>query len=215
MKQVRKKVQVKPNSTREKILHSIKELHSTTVDQLAQSAGVSPVTVRHHLNALLADGSIIATPVRRSVGRPHFTYSLSQAGEELFPKNYFRLSNLLLEELRERFSPEIVESIFNAVADRIAVENSAQFEGLPFEDRLDFLVNLLGEEGFMSRWEKTNDGYQLTEFGCPWLAIGEAHSEVCSFDKKLIKTVLDTDFQQSGCMLNGDSCCQFKIKAPV
>lgn len=215
MKQVRKKVQVKSNTTREKILHSIKELHSTTVEELAESAGVSPVTVRHHLNALLAKGSIVATPVRRSVGRPHFAYSLSEAGEELFPKNYFRLSTLLLEELRDRFSTEVVESIFNGVANRIASQNSTQFEGLPFEERLDFLVNLLEEEGFMSRWEKTAEGYRLTEFGCPWLSIGEAHSEVCSFDKELIKTVLDTDFKQSGCMLSGDPCCQFNIKAPV
>ena len=215
MKQVRKKVQVKSNTTREKILHSIKQLHSTTVEQLAESAGVSPVTVRHHLNALLADGSIESTTVKRSVGRPHYTYSLSDAGEELFPKNYFRLSTLLLAELRDRFSAEVVSDIFNGVANRIVDENSDKFEGLPFEQRLDFLVDLLEEEGFMASWEKNGDGYQLKEYGCPWLSIGESHSEVCSFDKKLIKSVLKTNFKQSSCMLNGDSCCQFSISAPV
>ena len=202
-------------NTRETILHKIKELHTATVDNLAEAADVSPVTVRHHLNALLADGSIEATPVRRSVGRPHMTYSLSEAGEELFPKNYFRLSTLLLEEIRDRFSPEVVTSIFNGVANRIANDNSERFEGLSFEGRLDFLVTLLEEEGFMARWEKNGDGYQLTEFGCPWLSIGEAHSEVCSFDKELIQSVLQTRFQQNSCMLNGDSCCQFNIMAPV
>ena len=202
-------------NTRETILHTIKELHSSTVEVLAEAAGVSPVTVRHHLNALLADGSIEATPVKRNVGRPHYTYSLSDAGEELFPKNYFRLSTLLLAELRDRFSPEVVTEIFNGVANRIVSENSGRFEGLPFEKRLDFLVELLEEEGFMASWEKNGDGYQLKEFGCPWLSIGEAHSEVCSFDKELIKSVLKTNFKQSSCMLNGDSCCQFSIAAPV
>ena len=141
------------------------------MEKLAEAADVSPVTVRHHLNALLADGSIEATPVRRSVGRPHMTYSLSQAGEELFPKNYFRLSTLLLEEIRDRFSPDVVTSIFNGVANRIANDNSERFEGLSFEGRLDFLVTLLEEEGFMARWEKNGDGYQLTEYGCPWLSM--------------------------------------------
>lgn len=202
-------------NTRDTILHKIKEMHTATVDNLAEAADVSPVTVRHHLNALMAEGSIEATPVRRSVGRPHITYSLSEAGEELFPKNYFRLSTLLLEELRDRFSPEVVTSIFNGVANRIVLQNSGQFEGLPFEERLDFLVELLSKEGFMSRWEKNGDKYQLTEFGCPWLSIGEVHSEVCSFDKKLIDSILQTKFQQSSCMLNGDSCCQFSITAPV
>ena len=201
-------------NTRETILHKIKEQHSTTVEKLAEAADVSPVTVRHHLNALLADGSIEATPVRRSVGRPHMTYSLSEAGEELFPKNYFRLSTLLLEEIRDRFSPDVVTSIFNGVANRIANDNSERFEGLSFEGRLDFLVTLLEEEGFMARWEKNGDGYQLTEYGCPWLSIGEAHSEVCSFDKELINSVLKTRFQQNSCMLKGDPCCQFNIAAP-
>ena len=202
-------------NTRETILHKIKEQHSITVEKLAEAADVSPVTVRHHLNALLADGSIEATPVRRSVGRPHMTYSLSEAGEELFPKNYFRLSTLLLEEIRDRFSPDVVTSIFNGVANRIANDNSERFEGLSFEGRLDFLVTLLEEEGFMARWEKNGDGYQLTEYGCPWLSIGEAHSEVCSFDKELINSVLKTGFEQNSCMLKGDPCCQFKIAAPV
>lgn len=202
-------------NTRDTILHKIKELHSTTVDALAEAADVSPVTVRHHLNALLADGSIEAQTVRRSVGRPHMTYSLSDAGEELFPKNYFRLSTLLLEEIRERFSPDVVRSIFNGVANRIANDNSERFKGLSFEGRLDFLVTLLEEEGFMARWEKNGDDYQLTEFGCPWLSIGETHSEVCSFDKELIHSVLQTRFQQHSCMLKGDSCCTFNIAAPV
>ena len=202
-------------TTRDTILHKIKELHTATVDDLAEVVGVSPVTVRHHLNALLADGNIEATAVRRSVGRPHMTYSLSQAGEELFPKNYFRLSTLLLEEIRDRFSPQEVKSIFNGVANRIATDNSERFEGLSFEGRLDFLVTLLKEEGFMAKWEKNGDGYQLTEFGCPWLSIGETHSEVCSFDKELIQSILQTRFQQSSCMLDGGSCCQFNITAPI
>ncbi len=202
-------------NTRDKILHTIKEAHSTTVDDLANAAGISPVTVRHHLNALLADGSIMATPVKRAVGRPHYTYSLSEAGEELFPKNYFRLSTLLLEELRNRFSPEVVKEIFNGVANRIVDQNSSRFTGLNFEQRLDFLVELLEEEGFMSRWEKDGDQYQLIEFGCPWLSLGESHAEVCSFDKELIKNILKTNFHQSSCMINGDSCCQFTIAAPA
>ncbi len=202
-------------NTRETILHTIKELHSSTVEDLAEAAGVSPVTVRHHLNGLLADGSIVSTTVKRSIGRPHLTYSLSEAGEELFPKNYFRLSTLLLQELRDRFSAEVVTEIFNGVANRIVDENSDRFSGLSFEDRLDFLVKLLEEEGFMASWEKNGDGYQLKEYGCPWLSIGETHAEVCSFDKELIKNVLKTNFKQSSCMLNGDSCCQFTIAAPT
>ena len=44
-------------------------MHRATVDDLAAAADVSPVTVRHHLNGLMADGLIESDSVRRKVGR--------------------------------------------------------------------------------------------------------------------------------------------------
>ena len=58
------------NNTRDTILQAIKSTPQITVDGLAQAADISPVTVRHHVNALLAEGLIEAESVRRKVGRP-------------------------------------------------------------------------------------------------------------------------------------------------
>jgi predicted transcriptional regulator len=41
-----------------------------SVDQIAKSLGIKPVTVRHHLNVLKAGGMIEAEEVRGKVGRP-------------------------------------------------------------------------------------------------------------------------------------------------
>ena len=59
--------QTKKRTTREVILHSIKSSPHATVEELAEAADISPVTVRHHLNALLAAGAIEAASVRRKV----------------------------------------------------------------------------------------------------------------------------------------------------
>lgn len=201
-------------STRETILNTIKALHETTIDDLAEAASVSPVTVRHHINALLADGTIESRTVRRKIGRPHHVYSLSEAGEELFPQKYYRLSNLLLEELKMRFEPEEVSDIFDSVVKRIVDAHEPQYKSLPFEDRLDYVVTLLGEEGFLAKWEKDGDGYRLIEYGCPYISIGETHTEVCGFDKGLIVSVLNTAVEQHSCMLAGDRCCEFAIALP-
>ena len=201
-------------STREKILHTIKTEHEVTVDDLAVAADVSPVTVRHHLNALQADNLVTVQTVRRSVGRPHYVYSLSDAGQELFPQKYYQLSSRLIDQLKQRFSPEVVTELFNGVASRIMAEHQGKFEHLPFEDKLTYLTDLLSEEGFLAEWEKTEDGYRLIEYSCPYLSVGEEHSEVCGFDRNIILGVLQTEIQQHSCMVEGDSCCQFTIPAP-
>lgn len=202
-------------TTREKILHTIKSLHTATVGELAEAADVSPVTVRHHLNALQANGKIEAEAIRREIGRPHYVYSLSEAGEELFPQKYFRLSSRLLEELKRQFAPEQVSEIFNGVVQTMIAEHRGQYERLPFEDKLDYLVGLLNQEGFLAKWEKVDDHYQLIEYSCPYQSIGESHTEVCTFDKGLILNVLESPVQQHSCMLQGDSCCEFTITPKI
>ena len=206
----------KKKSTRNVILHALKSSPNLTVDQLGETAGISPVTVRHHLNSLQADGLLVATKVRRKVGRPHFVYSLSETGYELFPKKYARLSSRLIQELKDQFSPEVVTQLFANVVQRIVEEQQTSFEDLPFEGKLDFVVKLLSEEGFLAKWEKQQDGtYHIVESSCPYMSVGQTHDEVCSFDHGLIVAVLDTPVIQNSCMLEGDNCCQFSIVPPV
>ncbi|MCB8943330.1 MAG: hypothetical protein H6658_06220 [Ardenticatenaceae bacterium] len=198
-------------STREVILHTIKSTPEPTIEVLAEAADVSPVTVRHHVNGLLADGLIEATAVRRKVGRPYFVYTLSQQGQELFPKRYVRLTSRLLDELKTRLPDDMVAEIFKGVVQGIIADHAGEFENLPIERKLDYLVEILGDEGFLSNWEKTADGYKLTEYSCPYISVGHEHNEVCTFDKELMLTVLQTPIQQHSCMLEGAACCEFSV----
>ncbi len=202
-------------STHDVILEAIKQANEATVDQLAVTADVSPVTVRHHLNTLQAEGLLETKSIRRKVGRPYYVYSLSDKGHELFPQRYVRLSSRLLDELKERFSEATVVEIFNNVVYKIADEHRSQFEGRSFEKRLDFLVDLLADEGFLATWELTDDGYRLTEYSCPYFSIGQKHSEVCTIDTQLVQIVLDTEIVQHSCMLEGDSSCQFEFSVSL
>lgn len=201
----------KKRTTRDVILHAIKQVPQSTVEELAEAADVSPVTVRHHLNALQADGTIEATSIRRKVGRPYYVYSLSERGQELFPKRYVRLTSRLLDEMKGRLSQEVLDEIFSGVVDTVLEEHRGEFEHLSLEERLDYLVKLLSDEGFLSTWERTADGYRLVEYSCPYLSIGSTHSEVCSFDRRLMNGVLQLHVHQNSCMLHGANCCQFTI----
>ncbi len=199
-------------STRDTILQTIKAQPKANVDALAEAANVSPVTVRHHLNALQANGLIELESVRRKVGRPYYVYSLSEKGQELFPKRYVRLTSRLLDEMKLHLPSEAFQDVLSNVVNGVLDDHRGEFEHLDIEDRLDYLVKLLADEGFLAHWEKTEGGYLLTEFSCPYISLGETHSEICSMDKELIINVLDVPVQQNSCMLDGESCCEFLIK---
>lgn len=198
-------------STRDLILHSIKSTPQVTIEELALVADVSPVTVRHHLNTLQADGLIEVASVRRKVGRPYYVYSLSEQGQELFPQRYFSLTNRLLDELKTRLPETVVNDIFIGVVKSLINDHKTEFESLTFEERLNYVIELLAEEGFLARWERTDQGYQIIEYSCPYISVGQKHQEVCTFDKELMLTVLDVPIQQHSCMLNGDDCCHFSM----
>ena len=145
-------------STRDLILHALKASAQCKIEVLADEADVSPVTVRHHLNALQAEGLIEVESVRRKVGRPYYVYTLSEEGQELFPQRYFSLTTRLLDELKNRLPDEMVSDIFAGVVKSLIDEHKEDFAQLPFEQRLNYVIELLAEEGFMAQWEKTENG---------------------------------------------------------
>jgi len=202
-------------STREVILDAIKQSNEATVESLAIAADVSPVTVRHHLNSLQAESLLQTRSVRRKVGRPYYVYSLSDKGHELFPQRYMSLSSRLLDELKVQFPSGTVDELFNGVVHQIVDDNRKDFEGLSVERRLDFLVKLLAEEGFLASWELSGDKYILTEYSCPYFSVGQRHDEVCTLDRQLVQIILDTEVEQESCMLHGDSQCQFTFNMPI
>ena len=121
-------------STRDTILHALKSSNQATVEALAEIANVSPVTVRHHLNSLQADGLIEVDSVRRKVGRPYYVYSLSESGHELFPHKYVRLTNRLLDELKATLPPEQVNQLFQGVVQSILEEHKGDLKRCPLRN---------------------------------------------------------------------------------
>lgn len=196
-------------STREIILDAIKQSNEATVESLANVADVSPVTVRHHLNSLQAEGLLETRSIRRKVGRPYYVYSLSDQGHELFPQRYMRLSSRLLDELKANFPAGTVDIIFDNVVQQIVDDHRKDFDHLSVEQRLDYLVGLLADEGFLATWESSDDKYVLIEYSCPYYSVAQKHDEICTLDRRLVQIVLDTDVEQESCMLHGDSRCQF------
>jgi predicted ArsR family transcriptional regulator len=200
------------HTTREHILHSVKARTQITIAELADELGISPVSVRHHIAALQADGLVQAAEVRRGVGRPHLEYSLTAAAHERFPAKYLQFSERLLDELKSSLPPDAIEAIFTRMAEGMVADYHQRLEGQPLEQKMELLVEMLGAEGFMAKWNRTGETISLTEYNCPYVRIGQRHPEICTIDQTVISQVLSADVEKTNCVLHGAEHCVFVIR---
>ena len=199
-------------STKDKILQTLLRHPKITINELAEAVEINPISVRHHLTNLQMEGLIEAAEVRHGVGRPRLVYSLTQDGMERFPTKYLRLTTRLLAQMKETMPAPVVAKLFNQIAEDLASEYSSQIQGLSMEERLEFVKELLAQEGFTVEWEKKGSEYQIHEISCPYYQIGIAHPEVCTVDQTLISKMLALPANKVQCILDGGSHCTYVVQ---
>lgn len=200
------------NSTRERILQSLLHHPRSTINVLADEVGINPISVRHHLTNLQAEGLISAAEERHGVGRPRLVYSLTEDGLERFPTRYLRLTTRLLSQMKEQLPQPMVSDMFKQVATSLAAEHEQQLNGLSVEERLNVMKELLGDEGFVVEWEKKDKDYLIHEITCPYLQVGHVHPEVCIVDQTLISKMLAVPANKIQCILSGAAHCTYIVK---
>lgn len=198
--------------TRDEILRSLKTRGGVTVLELSEMVGVSAVTVRHHLNSLQADKLVEARAERRSVGRPHHIFFLTDAGEELFPKQYLGLTRRLLDQMKSSLPSETVSRLFEHMAEDIIAKHQHRLRGRSQDERMEILVEILEEEGFMVTWKKEKNTYRIIEHNCPYRNLGNDHPDICTLDQTLITSILEAPIRKTSCLLKGDSSCTYVVQ---
>jgi predicted ArsR family transcriptional regulator len=199
---------------RHDILHIIREKGQSDVTELSRALGLSPVTVHYHVNVLQREGLLEITPVRNGVGRPRNVFTLRPEALDQFPQSYHRLSDRLLDTLKTRLSETELLEVFEKMADEIAAEHAALLQGKSLEQKIEALIDVLGEEGFMSKLEKTGaNDFVLTQVSCPYQYVVARHPEVCELDLRLMNVALGTPVKREACLAHGDTVCTFHISA--
>jgi len=200
-------------STKDRILDTLHRKPRITINELAETVGINAISVRHHLTNLTAEGLIAAEEERHGVGRPRLMYSLTQDGMERFPTKYLRLTTRLLAQMKESMPAPAVAKLFSQVAEEMAKEYSEQIKDMSMEERLNFVKEMLAQEGFTVEWEKKGKEYQIHEITCPYYQIGVAHPEVCTVDQTLISRMLALPAQKVQCILDGSAHCTYVVNA--
>ena len=200
--------------TRQEILEYLREKGTADVNELAETLGLSPVTIHYHVNVLQRDGLLESKAVRQGVGRPRNVFTLRDSAFDKFPQGYHRLSDRLLEVLKSRMTEADLHALFEGIGAEIAAEHAMNLQGRPLEKKIELVIDLLGEEGFMSRLEKIGaDQFILTQVNCPYQYVATRHPEVCELDLQLMNSALGTEVTRGACVANGDAVCTFHIQS--
>jgi DeoR family suf operon transcriptional repressor len=200
-------------STREFVLKALLTRQRCTLNELADVVGISPISMRHHIARLEAEGLVTSEEERHGVGRPRMVYHLTETGLEHFPTRYVRLTLRLLEQLKETVPPAVVNNLFTQMAKNLAndMKSQSDMHNLSLEERLKKMQVFLEREGFTINWERQGNQYLIQEVNCPYFHVGQSHPEVCAVDQTLISAALSVPAEKVKCILNGDSICTYVV----
>jgi predicted ArsR family transcriptional regulator len=208
-------------TTRQTILSIVRRRREATVDELTKELGLAPATIRRHLDILARDALVDVTQVRRKTGRPHYSFSLSEKGQDLFPKQYSRITSRLIEEIialrpdetSGKNGRELADIVFERMAHRLAQRIAPRIHGSALAERVRATAEALAEEGIAFDVERGGDGYLLVGHGCPCPRTGERGSQVCAHDQRLLSLLLGADVSSvEPASLGQDAYCAYRVR---
>jgi DeoR family transcriptional regulator, suf operon transcriptional repressor len=199
-------------STRRKILDHIKRQDSASSEQIAGALGITASATRQHLSALTADGLIQYQIQRSGPGRPTHRYSLTGAGDALFPRNYVDLTNELLSYIEED-DAELLARVFDKRGLARLARAQVRVNGLAFPEKVAMVARILDEDGYLADFTELADGsFRLTEHNCAVLAIAQRYQHACRTEIEFLQALLpEADVVRVAHRLKSGHICSYEI----
>lgn len=188
--EAQKKPGVVPN--RQAILLLLKEQGPRDSETLAAQLGISAMAVRQHLYVLRTEGLVTYQQEQRAIGRPAKMWCLTPEAGSKFPDAHAGLSVNLLSAVEETFGEDGVKRIISRCAEHQIETYRSRIparDSLP--NRLQALVTLRNEEGFMAELQRQPDGsFLLIQNHCPISAAAKECRKLCDSEMEVLRAIL-------------------------
>lgn len=182
-------------------------------DGLARELGISRAAVQQHIASLEGSNLVEAGAYNKTGGRPVRLYTITEAGINLFPKQYSWFSELVLEDIRETQGDDGLAEFMSRLGARTGNSLKPQIEGFSDKEKANFLIKTMRDMGYQASLQHhANDAAEsISACNCVYHNIAMKYEQVCEFDRSLISTILGKDVEQGSCMAKGDHACEFKL----
>lgn len=190
-----------------------------TAHELGARFGLTANALRRHLKALEEDGLVRFVREVRGVGAPVYTFSLTAAGEALFPRSYVAVLATALDTLRAAQGDAAVTSALGAEWKQLAAEAGPVLSALPLSERMALVAELLTAKGYMAEAvEHAHDDAREGErsptlriHNCAMREIAERFPEACAVEAHVVEQLLGVPLVRGQHRLDGCGRCEYSV----
>ena len=204
------------SDSRRAILVALKQRGPLTIAQLAEILALTGEAVRQQLLQLQRDGWVEtrATTVageRPKTGRPAVTYSLTQAGDHLFPKHYAELTVAMLDTVASEFGETAVSKVLERLTDDRVAAVEPSVRGMSLDQKVASLKSWYLEDDPFMESGADDKGYRLVERNCPFLNTALQRPKLCSISVNALTRILGYRVERDEKFQHGDGRCVFRV----
>ena len=195
-----------PLESRQRILQFIKKSGQVSVAELSRALALTPVTIRHHLKALRAEG-LVAEPISRhkpGPGRPEMMYQTTSMADASMPRNYGELCRCLLQAVDSAQTSELT-AVLSEMGSSLGASAGTEGDTAVVKSYLD-------ERGYFPSLDQGEGMIVLKLANCPYLEVAENAPALCEFDRSLIESLFGREVEMVGRIVGHDPVCTFHIR---
>ena len=193
-------------STRGQILQLLRT-GDQTVNDLAAALQLTDNAVRAHLLSLERDGLVHQSGTQPGVRKPHATYALTPDAEQIFPKAYGPLVDLILTVFSRKLTPVELKNGMREVGRKVADEHWGKVKGKTRQQRINAALRILTDLGGAARFEKSEGKHFIRGHGCPLAAATGQHPEACLIAESLLSQIIGAPVKERCVHQPVPSCC--------
>jgi predicted ArsR family transcriptional regulator len=204
------------SDVQQQILVFIKQQGETTNAAIAEELDVTYEAVRQQLRQLEAAQLVVSAkkqPKGQRVGRPTRVYTLSPAGDHLFPKAYDELAVELIDTLASALGPEALRQVLASLTDENVSQWAPHMQNKPLPERLEALKGIyLEDDPYMAVDQDQASGeLRLVERNCPFLNVASRRPALCSVTISTLSRLLGYAVTREKRFQDGDGRCVFRV----
>lgn len=208
--------------TRGRVAALLLERGASTAVELGVALSLSPAAIRRHLDAMLADGEVIARDQhvygQRGRGRPAKVFALTDTGRvRRGSHTYDDIANAALRWISHHGGEAAVTAFATELVGGLEERCRAATADAGDDPlaRAEALAGALSTEGYAASASAIASGGQLCQHHCPVAHVAAEFPQLCEAETQVISRLVGTHVQRLATIANGDGVCTTHIPAGV
>jgi predicted ArsR family transcriptional regulator len=207
--------------TRDRVAQLLLEHGPATAAQLGAELGLGSAAIRRHLDAMLADGDVVAQVQRvrgqRGRGRPAKVFLLTDSAR--LRRGTHTYDDVAAAALRWIVRMGGAHAVAAFAADQVAALEARCRSAMAGagEDplaRAGALADALSAEGYAASATVIASGGQLCQHHCPVAHVAAEFPQLCEAETQVISRLVGTHVQRLATIAHGDGVCTTHIPDP-